>query len=367
MRRVAVALAAAVLLAGCTGDGPNPKQTGPDPGEEWSHTRPGQAGFKPNALRAIDRRLQGSNSSCFAVIRDGKVVHDSYFRGADEESAGAAYSITKSFTSVLVGMAVDDGDLSLDDRASKYITEWKGTPSEDVTIRDLLSNTSGRHWDLNTDYRRMAFTEPDKTTFAVGLGQDAPPGKVWQYNNSAIQTLQVVLEKATGEEPAEFGEKRIFDAIDMNDSSWTTDDAGNSLTFSGINSTCLDLARFGQLMLNGGTWNGKRLISEDFVKDATGGASSDLNAAYGLLFWVNDKGPVLGAATALGGGQDEPAVNQLAPRAPDDTFWALGAGRQMIAVIPSEDIVAVRMGAAPQNPESVTPDTFTGDVVDALR
>jgi CubicO group peptidase (beta-lactamase class C family) len=212
----------------------------------------------------------------------------------------------------------------------------------------------------------MAFTEPDKTTFAVGLGQDDPPGKVWNYNNSAIQTLSPLLEKATGEKPVDMGQERIFDAIDMNDSEWTTDDAGNSMTFSGINSTCLDLARFGRLMQNGGTWNGKRLISKDYVEQATGGKSSDLNAAYGLLWWVNHKGPVLGANAALGGQADEP-VERLAPRAPDDAFWALGAGRQMIGIIPSKDIVFVRMGAMPANPESITPDSLTGDVLDALR
>jgi CubicO group peptidase (beta-lactamase class C family) len=366
IRRVAAALVAVLLLAACTGGGPRDKQTGPDPGENWTHVRPAKAGFKPGALLAMDRRLQGANSTCFAVIRDGKVAHDSYFRGADDESPRSAYSMTKSFTSVLVGIAADKGDLSLDDKASKYITEWKGTKSEDVTVRDLLSNTSGRHWDLTTDYRRMAFTEPDKTTFAIGLGQDKPPGKVWQYNNSAVQTLQKVLEEATGMEPVEYGQKYLFDPLRMNQSSWETDDAGNSMTFSGIVSTCLDLARFGLLMLHDGKWNGKQIVSSDFVEEATGGASSKLNAAYGLLWWVNDKGPILGASTALGGGKDEPA-ERLAPRAPDDTFWALGAGRQMIAVIPSKDIVAVRMGAAPADTEAVTPDTFTGDVVDALR
>jgi CubicO group peptidase (beta-lactamase class C family) len=76
---------------------------------------------------------------------------------------------------------------------------------------------------------------------------------------------------------------------------------------------------------------------------------------------------VLGAVTALGEGNVPPVATRLAPRAPDDAFWALGAGSQMLVVIPSKDIVAVRMGGAPIDPEGVTPDSFTGDVVDALR
>ena len=368
-KRVAAALAAVLYLAACTGGGNGPeKPTGPDPGEKWSHVRPGKVGFDIGELNAISHKLQGSNSTCFAVIRDGKVAHDSYFRGGGDDSPTSAYSITKSFTSVLVGIAADNGDLSLDDKASKYIPEWRGTPSEDVTIRDLLSNTSGRHWDLETDYGKMAFGVPDKTTFSIGLGQDEPPGQVWTYNNSAIQTLQAVLKKATGTEPAVYGQKYLFDPLGMRNSTWGTDEAGNSTTFTGIVTTCLDLARFGLLMLHDGKWNGKQIVSSEFVRESTGGAASKLNAAYGLLWWVNDKGPVLGAATALGGGtRENPEATRLAPSAPKDTFWALGAGRQMVAVIPSKDIVAVRMGAAPADPEAVTPDTFTTAVVDALR
>jgi CubicO group peptidase (beta-lactamase class C family) len=176
-----------------------------------------------------------------------------------------------------------------------------------------------------------------------------------------------VLEEATGMEPADYAERYLFDPLGMRQTSWQTDAVGNSMTFSGVVTTCLDLARFGLLMLQDGEWDGAQIVSSDFVEEATGGASSELNAAYGLLWWVNDKGPVLGAATALGGGDEQTVATRLAPRAPDDTYWALGALQQVMAVIPSEDIVAVRLGGAPADRGSVTPDTFTGDVLDALR
>lgn len=368
MRRVAAVLATVLVVAACTGGVSPPKKHGPDPGAEWPRARPAQVGFKPQALAAMDRGLKASNSSCFAVIRDGKVVHDSYWRGSDAKTPGPVFSITKSFTSVLVGIAVDHGDLSLDDRASKYIPEWRGTPSAKVTIGELLSNSSGRHWDVSSDYEHMVFSEPDKTSYAIGLGQDAPPGTVWVYNNSAIQTLQAVLKKATGTEPADYGRKHIFEPLGMTHSSWGTDEAGNSMTFSGVSTTCLDLARFGQLMLNRGKWHGQQIVSSTYVKGATGGASTKLNAAYGLLWWVNDKGHVQGADAALDGGvQQQLGGKRLARRAPKDSFWALGAGRQILAVIPSRNIVAVRMGVAPRDPELVTPNSFTGDVVRTLR
>jgi CubicO group peptidase (beta-lactamase class C family) len=368
MRRVAAILATVMVVAACTGGNRPERQNTPDPvGDEWTHVRPAKAGFRPWALKTLDWRLRKSNSSCFAVIRDGRVVQDSYWRGSSADKAGPVFSITKSFTSVLVGIAVDHGDLALGDRASKYIPEWRGTPSAKITIRDLLANTSGRHWDVTSDYERMVFSEPDKTAFAIGLGQDAPPGKVWVYNNSAIQTLQAVLKAATGTEPAAYGRKHIFEPLGMKHSSWATDEAGNSMTFSGVSTTCLDLARFGQMMLQHGRWNGKQIVSADYVEDATGGSSTKLNAAYGLLWWVNGRGPVLGAAAALDGAIEDLGGTRLARRAPKDTFWALGAGRQILTVIPSKSIVAVRLGVAPANPAQVTPNSFTGDLIRVLR
>ena len=86
--------------------------------------------------------------------------------------------------------------LDINEPASKYITEWQGTPSESVTIRDLLANASGRFWSLNSDYNEL-IRAPDKTAYAIGLAQQAPPETTWNYNNSAIQTLDAVIKRAT--------------------------------------------------------------------------------------------------------------------------------------------------------------------------
>jgi CubicO group peptidase (beta-lactamase class C family) len=120
-------------------------------------------------------------------------------------------------------------------------------------------------------------------------------------------------------------------------------------------------------MLHDGRWHGRQIVSADYADNATEKSSTKLNAAYGLLWWVNKKGPVLGAATALGDGTEQTSASRLARRAPHDTFWALGAGRQILAVIPSKNIVAIRMGVAPADPNEMSPDSFTGDVMDALR
>jgi CubicO group peptidase (beta-lactamase class C family) len=213
----------------------------------------------------------------------------------------------------------------------------------------------------------MAIGARDKTTFAIGLGQDAPPGEVWAYNNSAIQTLSQVLGEATGEDPADYATSRLFDPIGMRRSTMGKDGAGNTLTFMGLRTTCLDLARFGYLMLNGGRWDGEQVVSQDWVDAATGRSSTELNAAYGYLWWLNRPGPVASPAVATtGAGQGSIADGQLVPGAPDDVFWALGFRNQIVAVIPSERIVAVRMGGAPPPGSPFTQAELTDGVLDAL-
>ena len=123
-------------------------------------------------------------------------------RGATTEQN--VFSITKSITSTLVGIAQERGELNITEKASEYITEWVGTPSEDVTVRNLISNNSGRYWDLWTDYVRNYALADDKTAHAIGLGQEHDPGTVWRYNNSAIQTLEPVLNDATGMDVADY-------------------------------------------------------------------------------------------------------------------------------------------------------------------
>ncbi len=368
------ALIALVLLAACSNEPADPATTAPTtaetpmpttpaptyPGKDWGESKQGD-------FAKLDDDLAAARSTCFAVIKDGELVHDAYWAGASERSTRPAYSITKSVTAILVGMAADEGKLTLDDRASTYIPAWRTTAARDVTIRDLLSNTSGRHWDYATDYSQMVRRASDKTAFAIGLGQDNKPGTTWDYNNSAVQTLEAVLQKATGEDVAAYAKGSLFDPIGLRDTTWAHDRVGNTTTYSGIESSCHDLARIGYLMMRSGAWDGKQLVSKQFVTEATR-SSSQLNAAYGLLWWVNRPGRVITIEQAAGFSKDKPPYDgQLAPGVPDDTFWALGYGNQFVAVIPSEGVVAVRMGSRPDTPEQLTFSSFTEGVLKSLR
>ena len=337
------------------------------PGDEWDHVDGAAAGFDAAALGRLAADAEAAGSTCLVVTRDGAVVDERYGAGAGGDRPHEAFSVTKSITSTLVGIAQDQGALSITEPAADHIPEWRGTESEAVTVQNLLSNDSGRHWDLATDYGAMALREPDKTAFAIGLAQDEPPGGTWAYNNSAIQTLSAVLEDATGEAPADFARSELFDRIGMAHSTLRADTAGNTLMFMGLQTTCLDLARFGYLMLRDGAWDGEQIVSSDYVDQATGPPSTPLNAAYGLLWWLNHRGPVASPRLATtGAGDNAIADGQLVPDAPEDTFWALGFNNQIVAVVPSEGIVAVRMGPKPPGGVTFTEAELTRGVLAAL-
>ena len=337
------------------------------PGDEWATVDPGETGFDPAGLAHLADTAEAAGSSCLVVTRDGELVDQHDWQGTAPDSPREAFSVTKSITSTLFGIAQDQDLVALDDPAAAYIPEWEGTESEAVTVENLLRNDSGRHWDFGTDYGGMAINAADKTAFAIGLGQDAAPGEVWAYNNSAIQTLSAVLGAATGEDPVDFARTQLFEPVGMRHSELSTDASGNALTYAGLKTTCLDLARFGYLMLRDGSWEGEQVVSADYVEQATGRSSTPLNAAYGLLWWLNREGPIGSPRMATTGVADAAVADgQLVPGAPEDVFWALGLNNQIVTVIPSEGIVAVRMGPKPPAEAPFTQTELTEGVLAAL-
>jgi CubicO group peptidase (beta-lactamase class C family) len=359
---------AATTAAACSGGGSGdngaststaaaPTTTPPVPGAEWEKVAPAAVGLDAAKLDQIAHVAEAGKSNCLVVVRDGKLAGEWYFRGTNEHSTQDVFSMTKSVSSTLIGIAQADGELKITDHASTWIPQWKNTPAGAVTVRDLLSNDSGREWSPAIDYVQL-LAAADRTAFAVALPQAQPPGQVWAYNNSAIQTLQPVVQGATGQDPVAFAQQRLFGPLGMTDTRMTTDRAGNAQMFEGVQSTCRDMARFGVLMLNHGKWGAKQVVSSAWVKDATGHSSQELNAAYGYLWWLNRKG-VIGSplvATDLSKAQNPTtAKGQVVPDAPDDMFWALGLGNQIVQVDPGSKTVVVRLGTGAARPQ---PPTF---------
>ena len=354
-RLVAVALTGLLVLAGCSGRGGDGERsrsvdassTQQLPGEAWTTAAPADLGLDPGVLQELARSARRAGSQCLLVARDGRLAGEWYFDGTGPTTSHQVFSVTKSIASTLVGIARDDGDLEVESPAARWVRSWRGTAAAKVTVRDLLSNSSGRAWSFEQDYRRLLRAR-DMTAFAVGLRQAAAPGDTWAYNNSAIQALEPVLESATGQDVATFARERLFEPLGMDDTYMGRDPARNTMLYSGVTSTCRDLARFGVLMLNHGRWGDDQVVSRDWVERATGRSSTRLNAAYGLLWWVNRKG-------ALTGPLEQARTSDLAngsvrqgryvPGAPPDAFWAVGLGGQVVQVDPGSGTVVVRLGA----------------------
>jgi CubicO group peptidase (beta-lactamase class C family) len=299
-------------------------------------------------------------------MRDGKVAGEWYFRGGAPDKPQEVFSVTKSVTSTLVGIAESEGDLSLNDRAADYIPQWRRTPSRAVTLRNLLSNDSGRFWSDRSDYSALLRAR-NRTSYAVRLPQAELPGAVWAYNNAAIQTLDRVIRNATGTDTAAFAQEKLFGPLGMTSTRMTADASGRSTqTFFGLQSTCADLARFGQLFEQHGEWEGEQILPPSWVRDAVGRSSQELNAAYGLLWWVNRTGPLRDPVDAENPGipPGVTGVGQLVPGAPEDLFAALGLGGQVVLVDPGSGTVVVRLG----DPSRALLDRRTGyTVADAAR
>lgn len=305
------------------------------PVPDWQTTTPAEAGLDPAALELMADRAERAESDCLVVTHDGSIVAEWYWNDTNQRSEREAFSVTKSITSTLVGIAIDQGALTLDQKASDFITEWVGTPSEDITVRNLVSNDSGRYNTFQSDYVLMPQAE-NQTAYGISLEQEHEIGEEWVYNNAAIQTLEAVLEGATGMHVGDFAAEYLFGPLGMN-TTIIEDKAGNTLMYMGAQASCRDLARFGLLFLRGGNWDGRQIVSRAWVDEATS-PSTELNTAYGFLWWLSPDGP-----------GDGPIPRS----APDDMFGAHGLFDQLVSVLPSEKVVVTRMGE-PEGPDGTT-------------
>jgi len=313
------------------------------PGETWEQVRPRALGFNAQRIKAIARDARPSKTTCLLVARKGRIVGEWNWLGMSPETPREVFSVTKSVTSTLVGTAQADGDLEIDQPARRYVPEWRGTASRRVTIRNLLTNDSGRHWDLGTDYSGLVQAK-DRTQYAVDLKQQYPPGQVWAYNNAAVQTLDGVISEATGQPTREYAASRLFGPIGMTHTQMTADPAGNTNTFFGVQTTCEDLARFGYLFLRQGRWGDDQVVPRSWVRAAVGRPSQEHNAAYGFLWWLNRYGPIIGPLATDAPGQPEPPVGRTMPEAAANVFTSQGLGGQIVLVDPGSETVVVRIG-----------------------
>lgn len=304
----------------------------------------GAAGGVPRwdrgALEAALTYAQRQRSSAVVVVDHGEIVAERYWPLA--AGAGSPYanflwgrtaagapiedvaSLQKSIVSVLVGIAADRGLLDLEAPVSTCLhAGWTNTTcgqESAITIRHLLSMTSG---------------------LSPALEYQAAAGSAWQYNTRAYSLLVDVLEAVTGDGIGPLTKRWLTDPLGMDDTGWRRRPwvaPGMDANPIGLFTTARDLARFGEMMMVGGVWQGRRLVSQAYVTAAVA-PSQSLNPAYGLLWWLN--------GLPLRTGSESSGRTVLVPAAPRDLFAAQGALGRRVYVVPSRGLVVVRLGDAP--------------------
>lgn len=277
--------------------------------------------------------VAANEGSCMVVQEGGKIVGEWYWNGRTPSTLSEGFSTMKSMAATLIGIAQTQGKLNINQKASDFISEWKGTSSESITIKQILSNNSGRAYE-DVDTITLAL-KSDVEPYVLSRGQEAPPGTTWEYNGPAIQVLETILERAIEGSVKAFAQKYLLKPLDMK-AELTTDLAGNLYVVAFWQTSCRDLAKLAQLYLQNGKWNGVQLVSEAFVSEALT-SSTELNAAYGYLWWLNRAG------TWMIPGNTKKFSGPPHKSAPLDIFWASGACGQIAAGFPSQNLVIAYM------------------------
>jgi CubicO group peptidase (beta-lactamase class C family)/glucose/arabinose dehydrogenase len=286
------------------------------PSDDWQVVKPESQSMSSDALAKVGEWLKANGSKTGMVVRHGRIVGQWYFDEATPDSKYLVYSTSKSFASTAAGLAIAAGKLKLDTTVGQLFPEASPPSKRDITVRHLLTMTSGAHSD-NTQLERN-----DLFKYVLEeLPMDYAPGEKWEYNNTGLSLLAPVLQKAIGKSVAEILEEQVFSKIGIPREDWTWDDRdGTPLPYSGLHITARSLARFGLLFLNKGQWRGEKLVSSTWVAEAT--RSKTAGTRYGYLWWDNSSGAW--------------------PGVPRDAYAAMGKFDNDMLIVPSLDMIVIR-------------------------
>ena len=293
--------------------------------------------LEPVLARAFEEpdSARQRRTQAVVVLQHGRIVAERYAANVTRDTRLLGWSMTKSVMNALVGILVRDGRLSLD--APVRLTEWSspGDPRGAITMRHLLHMSSGLRLNevmtsLRSDVIRMLLANDDMAAFVASRDLIAPPGSRWAYASGTSLIIARVIRNVIGNDTSyvRFPREALFERVGMSSAIIETDAAGTVVGSSLMYATARDWARFGQLYLNDGVWNGERILPQGWVQFTRDPAPADSNRAYGAHFW-------LGVPSDPG----EP-VRALTDRA----LQAAGHEGQYLTILPSHDAVIVRLG-----------------------
>lgn len=242
--------------------------------------------------------IKARNVTALLILKNGRIVHESYHQGTTPDDLRISWSMAKSFLSALFGIVHAEGKItSLDDPVTKYVPALKGTAYEGTTVRNILTMSSGvafneDYMDFWSDINRMGRVlalGQSMDAFAASLKtRDAKPGTRFHYVSVDTHVLGMIIRGATGEDIPDLLERHILGPMGFEKAPYyLTDGYGTSFVLGGINVTTRDYARFGQMIAQGGQWQGKQIVPRDWVDQSTK-PSAPAGAGYGYQWWIAD-------------------------------------------------------------------------------
>ncbi len=280
--------------------------TGPGASSDfWASATPESQNMDGEMLKALTEKIEAGDFgdiNSLVIVKNGKLVYEQYFNGSSRNDLNLAASVTMNVSSTLIGCAIDDGLLSgLDEKIMPMFIDlgiiengspWKGQ----ITVGDLLEMKSGFEWDelskpldhVYNDYFQMV-SDGDYYRYVLGRPMACEPGTVWNYNTGSAVLLERVIENATGMTAAQYAEERLFGPLGIKDYKWYKwfpDAKGIPNTANGLNLRAVDMAKIAYLYMNDGMWDGKQVVSSEWINQATMPTTDFGDHGYGLLWWV---------------------------------------------------------------------------------
>ena len=248
--------------------------------------------------------MASQRTSALVIVHDGKVVLEEYGLDFGPQGKWTSFSVAKSLTSTMVGAAVKDGHIkSLDDKVSQYIDGLKGSEYDNVTVRQLLTMTSGVRWnedyeDPKSDVARFNEHQAEDgldvtVSYMRKLGREAPAGEKWVYKTGETNLIGVLVSEATGKPLAEYLSEKVWAPFGMEqDATWLLGSTGHEVAGCCIQAATRDMARFGLFIMGGGMAGGEQVLPDDWIAAATS-RQADIGVpgkAYGYQWWTYDDG-----------------------------------------------------------------------------
>lgn len=306
----------------------------PIEGDDWETMDPAELNWCPEKIDSLYTFLDTENSKAFLVLKDGKIVLEKYFDDFTRDDVWRWASVGKPMMGTLMGIAEQDGYLNLDEPTSDYLgAAWTSAPADKealITLRHHLSMTTGLNDGTNT------------CTLPSCLGYLADAGTRWAYHNATYYLLADVLEEATGKDFNQYFDEEITATIGI-DGNWV-----NSGYAKILSTTPRDMARFGLLFLNNGKWGTTPIIEDSVFFQNMITPSQDLNRSYGYYWWLNGQESYMFPET------QDVFPGSLDPNAPADLYVGVGYGGQYLNIVPSQNMIVIRMGELPNGPPHPT-------------